>query len=104
MSRLCKILLTLTCLTGFMIPALANEPILAVDVINNSSVCQNKDITSSTPVVCGNNQSNTSNLNGPILGPNVIVTKVVSIMAIIIGVAAVIMIIVGGMRFVFGGG
>ena len=40
----------------------------------------------------------------PIAGPNGILTKAVSLLSFVIGVAAVIMIIIGGIRFIISGG
>ena len=76
----------------------------AVDVLNNTSngtgvgPCNNPNATS-TPAFC--NDTATSD---PILGPNGIMTKVIQILAILVGITAVIMLIISGIRLSASGG
>ena len=60
----------------------ANDP-------NSPTLCQN---TSQTPA------------NNSIYGPNGILTKVISLLSIVIGIAAVLMIIIGGLRYIMSSG
>lgn len=63
----------------------------------------NADICRSTPqaTVCQDSANNTGN---PIAGKDGIITKAVQVIALLTGIAAVIAIIIGGLRFVLSGG
>ncbi len=76
----------------------AAEP---TDVIK--SVCDNPHATEK-PKVCSDNQTATGDDNSPILGPGGIVTKGVQILVVIVGIASVIVIIVGGLKLTTSGG
>jgi hypothetical protein len=71
----------------------------AVDVID--PVCKNAD-PNNLPTVCKENA--TGSTDNPIFGPNGVLTKAISILARLIGVAAVIGIIVAGFKMVTSGG
>ena len=83
------------------IPAIAPAPItaraLAVNVLDPAC--------NSTPdaTLCKDNTSQDKS-NNSIYGPNGILTKVASILSIIVGVVCVIAIIVGGLRYILSGG
>ena len=79
-----------------MVPALA-------DASSNplNAACQTDDQTRSS-AIC--QQAGSQGTNNPIAGPNGIINKAASIIALIAGVAAVIMIIISGIRFVTAGG
>lgn len=55
---------------------------------------------SSSSTVCKSKDSNTN----PVVGPNGIITKVITLMSIAISVGAVLVIIISGIRFVVSGG
>jgi hypothetical protein len=82
---------------------LAPATVLAVDV--TSPVCENPNAVE-RPQFCddtGNGESDAAE-NNPIFGPNGILTRVIQILSFIAGFAAVIMIIIGGFRYVTSGG
>jgi uncharacterized metal-binding protein len=68
----------------------------AVDVLQ--PVCK----TNGAPTVCKENQAG-SNTN-PIVGPSGIVTHVMQILAVFVGIAAVVAIVISGAMLVFSGG
>ncbi len=97
-----KISLILTFFTivfggGFLFPVNAT----AVDVL--SPACNNPNAVE-RPKICDDNQSGASDSDNPIVGPNGIVTKAVQILTIVMGIAAVIVIIISGIKFVTSGG
>jgi hypothetical protein len=59
--------------------------------VSDSSVCQDKN----------QSQNTTSN---SIYGPNGIITKIVKLLALVVGIVAVIVIIIAGIRFAISGG
>lgn len=81
---------------------------------SSTSICD--ELNSSDPLYpsyCSDRDNNNANSNGgnaatdtssPILGPNSILYKVVQFVTMMTGVASVIMIIVGGFRYVTSGG
>ncbi len=71
--------------------------VLAVDVLN--PVC--KDNPAAAACQGNTNQSTSGN---EIYGPDGILTKVASLVAVIVGVASVIMIIIGGFKYVTSSG
>ena len=93
-KKLSSIILLLALFAAAVVSA---RPALAVDVLSgpcsgaasSSSVCKDKNALGSTD---------------PIIGPNGIITEVVKILSLIVGVAAVIMVIIGGFRLVIAGG
>jgi hypothetical protein len=80
---------------------LATAPVYAVNL--NSQLCSEAAKKGQgTPAVCGDNETN-SNSN-PIVGPKGVLTHVTQIFAIVLGIAAVIVIMVAGLRFITSGG
>lgn len=71
------------------VPAHAEDPFAEVckGQANNSSVCKDKELNGANPL----------------WGKDGIITNLINLMSIIAGIAAVIIIIVGGLRFVTGG-
>jgi hypothetical protein len=94
-----KIVLTVSVLAAMFMPVLALQPAGAVDVLQGPC---NDPNAASKPEVCKDNQTNAK--DNPIAGPNGILTIAVRILAIITGVASVVIIIVEGMRTVLAGG
>ena len=83
-------------------------PVSAVDVLkqcdaNNSqcAACNNPDATQ-TPVICGDNQTGSS--NNPLLGKGGLLTNTIKILSLIVGIAAIIVIIISGIRTVISAG
>lgn len=86
-------------LTILLAPAVASA-----QVNINKDVCKNVRSTRSTPSFCEDQIRNPNSINqNPIYGPNGIVTKVINVLSIIVGIAAVIFIIVAGFRFIVSG-
>jgi hypothetical protein len=54
--------------------------------------------------VCNDQSQGQSPTNNSIYGPNGILTKVANLLALVIGIAAVIVIIIAGIRFITSGG
>lgn len=74
---------------------------LAVDVI--SPACVNQP-AGERPKICDDNQSTASTDNNPIFGPDGLITKGVQILTIIVGIAAVVVIIISGFNLVTSSG
>jgi len=70
--------------------------VLAVDVVNPA--CENLPAGKPVPTVCSSNQTDASDDGSPIVGPDGILTKAISILALVLGVIAVIVIIIAGIR------
>jgi hypothetical protein len=99
-----KILTLAIVLTGLLFVSISGHA-FAVDVLNPSDgngPCNNANATS-TPVVCGDNDSGSTGTN-PIVGPNGILTVVVKLLSIAVGVVAVVIIIIQAMRMVISNG
>lgn len=77
-----------------LIPA----PVSAVDVFENDSVCQDKNGANQS-AVC----SDKKDRGNPLTGPEGILTRIISLLAIIVGIVALIMIILGGLKFITAG-
>lgn len=90
-----KLLFSLVLLVGIMLPtgAVAAEEVLNPVCVNNptATLCQE------------NNNAQTQDSNS-IFGANGILTKAVRLLSVVVGVAAVIMIIVGGFQYVMASG
>lgn len=56
------------------------------------------------PTICKDNQTKQSTTDNSIYGKNGIIGKVVQLLAILIGIVAVIMIIIGGLKYVMSSG
>ena len=63
------------------------------------SVSTNKDAT-----VCKDAKNQQTSTNNSLYGPNGVVRKIVNILSMVIGFAAVVMIIVGGMQYMLSNG
>lgn len=88
------IALALAVVGFFMLaPASAN----AYDVINHSGVCSKAPGSAAC-------QDNSSSKTDPLTGSNGLILKVSRIIAVAAGIVAVIMIIVGGFKFIVSGG
>lgn len=76
----------------------------AASVDINKDVCNNVPAGGSPPSFCKDQIGDSSDPNqNPIYGPNGIVTKVVNILSMMVGVAAVLFIMVAGFRFIISG-
>lgn len=93
MKSIRKILLVL----GIAPLLMVTSPAYAVNL--NSQLCSDAAKRGQgTPAICGDNES-ASNSN-PIVGPNGVLTHVTQIFAIVLGVVAVIVIMVAGLRLI----
>ncbi|HKU19114.1 MAG TPA: hypothetical protein VJP80_07665 [Candidatus Saccharimonadales bacterium] len=91
MKRVIIVLFTILC-AWVVMPAAAS----AVDVLQ--PVCKNN----AAPTVCKENQSGAA--ANPITGPDGILTRAMQILALVVGISAVITIVVAGLRMVLSGG
>lgn len=92
MKNLQKILFSLCLLIGILAPAgIARADVLDPVCVNNptATACQGRNQTVD---------------NNSIFGPNGILTKVARLLAIVVGLASVIMIIIGGFQYVMSSG
>ncbi|MDB5163817.1 MAG: rane protein [Candidatus Saccharibacteria bacterium] len=74
------------------------QRVWAVDVLTE---CSNPHISNST--VCQDKQ-NANSQGNPIYGRNGVLTKAINIIAFIVGIIAILVIIISGLRFVLGQG
>ena len=88
-------ILTLVMLTFFAIPATS---VLAVDII--SPACQNIT-TGDVPAAC---RDNTKPGDDFLFGPDGVITKIINIFSVVLGVAAVIVIMISAIRFISSNG
>lgn len=72
----------------------------ATDVLQ---ICNNVPAGTPPPSACKDRQNNTGNAN-PLVGPDGIITTYTRILALVIGFASIIMIIVSGFKFVMSQG
>ena len=95
-----KYLLTaVAALTILLVP----KTVSAVDVL--SPVCSNPDAATQPEVCQGSGGGNSTDpATNPIYGPNGILTKAINILSLIAGVAAVIVIMIAGLRYVTSSG
>lgn len=94
-----KLLCLVALFLAFAAGGLVMAPAAHADSIELIPGCQNGQAAGSA--TCGSHNSTGSD---PIAGPNGLLTKATKIIAIITGIASVIMIIVGGFRYVLSGG
>jgi hypothetical protein len=92
MRRLRLLLATLHILALLVVPATAH----AVDVLENPCT------TASGSTLCAGNQDQRS--NNQIFGPNGLLTKAARFMAMLVGIASVVMILIGGFKYVTSSG
>lgn len=76
----------------------APAPVLAAPATVNNICNQGTDTSQAT--AC-NDQKNG---NDPLMGPNGILTRVVQILVYVVGIVSVIMVIVGGLRYILSNG
>ena len=65
-------------------------------------VCTNSNLTEQ-PTVCKEVQAQEANESNPLFGPNGIITFIINLISAIVGIASVIMIILGGFKMVTSG-
>lgn len=99
-QKLKSIFLTFATLSFALVPALAASSVAVVsadtvDIGNNLCAGTNLDATGADTSGC--NDTTTGNLNG-------LLARVINIFSLIVGVIAVVMIIVGGLRYITSGG
>lgn len=87
--RLTLAIAALGCLFSFLLPAV---PAFAKDVLENSC----KDVPTST--LCQDNKPQDPGSND-LYGPNGILTKVTDILAYVVGIASIIVVTIGGIRY-----
>lgn len=89
MKKLSQLLLV--ALAGLSLSLAAAAPVAAVDV-----VAPNCEGEAANSAVCRDNQSTAS--ENPIFGPSGILTRVIHILSILVGIAAVVVIMISGLR------
>ncbi len=97
-----KLTIAIATVLGSMLFALPNT-VFAVDVFGGpDGACTQANTTGEVPEIC----KDTVNATGesPIVGPNGIVTKGVQVLVIVVGIIAVIMLIISGLRLITSGG
>lgn len=62
-------------------------------------VCSNAKLRNENPAVCRDAEQR----GNPLFGPDGILTKIINIISLLVGIAATIMIIIGGLRFITSG-
>lgn len=93
-----RLILTFLATVTLCLPLLAAQPVAAFDPFGSTKTeCQEANADSS-PCNADANQGN------PLAGPDGILIKVTNLLAIAGGVAAVVMIMVNGIRFILSGG
>jgi len=95
MNSLRRALILVTALVAVLSPALLTAMPAYADA--KSDVCNGVGIATGSPNVTNNNCADNNSLNG-------IIKTVVTLLSTIVGVAAIIMIIIGGFRYVISGG
>lgn len=97
-----KTIILLLTIAGFLSISLPT-PASAVDVLNPA--CEGfAGGADNTPTVCNENNTQQTTSNNSIYGPNGIIGKIARVMVVFVGVASVIMIIIGGLRYVLANG
>jgi Type IV secretion system pilin len=98
MLKRCLVLFSLLAFPLLAFPITAS----AVDLVP-SEVC-NRGSEARNSAVCRDNRSTQNNPGrNPVFGPNGALTAVINILSVIVGIAAVIMIILGGLKYVTSG-
>ena len=97
MKRLILIL-SLLALPLIALPSTAG----AVDVFPKEVCDQNKGENSNNSTVCQTDNKLGPNEN-PLFGPKGVLTRIINVLSIVVGIAAVIGIIISGMRFITSG-
>jgi len=92
------IIISLVFISTFMLSVTAKPIYAAFEPFGDA--CQGVNDSS----VCNDQAKDQSTANNSIYGPNGILTKIVRLMAIAIGVVAVIVIMIAGIRFALSGG
>jgi cytochrome bd-type quinol oxidase subunit 2 len=97
-QKIKQIITSFAALAMLVLPSLAVTPAFAVDISNNLCSGTNVDISGGTATGCDPNDAGNSD------SLNTLLTNAVNIFSAIVGVIAVIMIIVGGLRYITSGG
>src|SRR5690242_12144936 len=94
-----KLLFVIVTCTLLVAPVLIFQPAAsAVDII--SGPCTDKN-AASQPEICKDNNAGAS--KNPIYGPDGILTVAINILSLIVGIAAVVIIVVEGLRMILAG-
>ncbi|HTE22564.1 MAG TPA: hypothetical protein VK674_05995 [Candidatus Limnocylindria bacterium] len=84
----------------FVLPA----PVFAADVLNPACEGVVDPVTGSPPAACGGNNADQPASGNAIYGPNGLLTRAAGLIARIVGIASVVMIIIGGYKYVTSSG
>lgn len=96
-QKIKRIITSFAAAAVLLVPALSTVPAFAVDISNNLCSGTNIDVSGGTTTGCDTGATNSDSLNA-------LLTSAVNIFSAIVGVIAVIMIIVGGLRYITSGG
>lgn len=102
MKKIALLIASFLMLTTLLVPKLALAQ--AANPSNPLQSACDKESTggnTSSSAICKNNQATTTN---PIVGPNGIITRAIQLISFAIGVGAVLVIIIAGLRLVISGG
>ena len=100
MRKLLVAVLAISSFLSFAVPVMT-APVYADEVLND--VCSDPTLTP-TPAACTDNLNSQTPTNNSIYGQNGVLTKVARLFSFVIGVASVIMIIIGGFRYILSSG
>lgn len=96
-KKLTSLLAAFSILLVFLVP----QTVVAVDVFQPT--CSGGEFSHSDSTLCKSNENQPSTGN-KIYGQNGVLTRVAKLMAVIVGIASVIMIIIGGFKYVTSSG
>ena len=100
MTKLKRIIFSILATIGFALPMLSPVAVRAqADIESNLGCGANLDFSSASGTDCEAGQEETAGDR-----VNSIVTSVINILSLVVGVVAVIMIIIGGLRYITSGG
>lgn len=103
MKTIRTLFFTLLAACSFMAVTVPAIPVAAEEVLN--PVCQGIDPNSAdAPTLCKDNAKEQSKTSNTIYGKDGIITKAIRLLSIVIGVAAVVVIIIGGFKYVLSAG
>lgn len=97
MSRIKRILLTIAAALGLLAPAAMPVTVFAQENDVKPGLCAGAELTTN-PTDCATSAAASNE------GINTLITNVINIFSLVVGIVAVIMIIVGGLKYITSGG
>jgi hypothetical protein len=96
MSRIKRILITLSASFGLLAPAVLPATVFAAPTDTQSGLCAGANLTTDTSATCDTKTSGDS--------VDKLIKNIIDLFSLVVGVIAVIMIIVGGLKYITSGG